>query len=93
MIDIKTVTKEYIPNASHDVFEDGSFAVYDVVKLAVIEPETRKHQILAIYLPQEEVKDSIWKQKGKIVTFSVDGNLLESGATLYLGALENIKMQ
>lgn len=93
MIKINGLVNDYIVNASHDVFDDGSTAVFDAVKIMMIEPDTLKDQILTIYLTKEEAKDTNWHKNGNIINFSIDTNLLEGNRTLFLGAIDNITFQ
>lgn len=93
MIKINGLIHDYIVNASHDVFDDGSTAVFDAVKIMVIEPDTFKDRTLTIYLTKEEAKDTKWHKKGNVIDFSIDANLLEGDRILFLGAIEQITIQ
>lgn len=93
MLKINGLIQDYVPNASHDTFEDGSFAVYDAVKISVFEPDIMKNQTLTIYLTKEEAKDTNWHHKGNVVNFSIEASLLEGDSILFLGALENVTFQ
>ena len=93
MLKINGLIKDYILNASHDTFDDGSFVVFDAVKISLIKPDTMKNQMLTIYLTKEEAKDIKWHQKGNVVSFSIDASLLEGDSILFLGAIENLTIQ
>lgn len=93
MITIKGTIGAYTANASHDNFGDGSFTVYDAVKIAVIQPKNYKNKELTIFLSKEETNDSFWREKGHTISFNINSRFLEDSIKIYAGALENIKMQ
>ena len=92
MIDFKVIIKEYVSNASHDSYEDGSFSVFDAVNVTVLEPEKLKNQVLTILINKEENDNSIWHRKDGVVTFSIDGALLQDDISIYQDALENVQL-
>ena len=93
MIDFKVIITEYVSNASHDNYEDGSFSVFDAVNVKVMEPEKMKNQVLTIFINKEGGQDSIWQRKNCTVTFSIDGALLKDNVSIYKDALENIQVK
>ncbi|MCU0370727.1 MAG: hypothetical protein MUC31_04885 [Bacteroidales bacterium] len=93
MTDFKVIIGDYISNASHDVYEDCSFAVFDAVNVTVIEPGKMKNRTLTIYLSKSENGDSIWQQKSREMTFSLDESLLEENAIVFSHALKNIQIK
>jgi hypothetical protein len=93
MTKIEGTIGEYIVNASHDNFENGSFAIYDAVTIVIAKPYEQKDKELTILLAKEEGNYSIWKQKGKIVSFEINPIFLEKRSTIFEGALDDIQIK
>ena len=92
-IELTAIVVEYVPNAMHDNFEDGSFAVYDGTVLRIVSPQKYRGK-LVVYHDKPASDKSPWRALGATIQFSLDREVLESKSTqIFVGTVDVVKLK
>ncbi|MDB5064475.1 MAG: hypothetical protein JWM18_909 [Chloroflexi bacterium] len=89
-VHVIATVRQYIPDAIHDHFDDGSFASYDATQLAVVEPERLRPEALTIHHSEKPTPDSPWRQVGRRLSFTIPRDLLRPDTVLFDGSVQDL---
>lgn len=91
-LQITATIVDYIPNAMHDNFDDGSFEFYDATKVRVVAPENLAEQEFSIYHIGEVPEDSLWRIINQRIRFDLNKKELGRGI-MFDGAVSNLRVE
>ena len=90
-VPVRAVVVEYMRDAMHDRFDDGSFATYDATKVQVVEPVQLAGRKLVFYHERTMPLESPWRAKGRTLRFDIDEHLLlDRKMVLFSAAAEKV---
>jgi hypothetical protein len=90
-VEIEAMVLGFTPDAMHDNYDDGGFASYDATKLRLLSPEQYNGRELTIFHNRKIEGESIWKNVGERIAFTMDEEDLTGGMILFSGAVADAR--
>jgi hypothetical protein len=90
-VQVTAIVAEFEPNAMQDHMDDGSFDSFDAAHVRVVLPADAEGTMLTIFVADEPPADSLWRAVDRRVTFEIDAELLAPGATIFDGAISELR--
>jgi hypothetical protein len=81
----------FSPDAMHDNYGAGGFASYDASTISILAPERLRGHEVTLFHDRNAGVESIWKEVGRRIAFTMKEEYLNGEMTLFSGAAEDVR--